>query len=472
MQRFRSKNEKKNYICTASISQNGKLSDMTCKEDTSFNADRSRHNKKSHSESHSSSSNSTNFFFDALGDHPYYTNEVGPCVDLIEDIINVEKPAFVLHMGDMQNDPLGTTGNVNLPSEPISTDAAQMITNSRELWWRIKVPFIVTPGDNDWCDTNRTFGNPMPPINPPYLPNRAPPNLYPLATLHDFRDVWFRQGYNVKPDFKIHHQSHEQPKYSAYVENLRWIYNNILFVSVHTMGGDNGLNQFAGSSSNPSALLDVKVEAANAKVTGSISGNVLTVTAVSWGVLALGQDLSSDYVGGTGILFGTQITGQLSGTAGGIGTYSINIAQTLASTANILAGGRINANLAWLNKAFEVAIRKDVRGIVLFTQANIDFSNPSVGFQAFANMLWDKAVSNPNLQILEIHGDNHTFDIAKPFPTQGPYPAYNTAIPNSYLNNITVVAIVGSDRGVGRVKISVDLDTPALFSFYSSLNTL
>jgi len=61
-----------------------------------------------------------------------------------------------------------------------------------------------------------------------------------------------------------------------------------------------------------------------AHFTGSISGNVLTVTAVSSGALATGQTI-------TGSNEGTTITGQLTGTPGGIGTYSVSSAQTLAA---------------------------------------------------------------------------------------------------------------------------------------------
>ena len=61
--------------------------------------------------------------------------------------------------------------------------------------------------------------------------------------------------------------------------------------------------------------------------TGSISGGVLTVTAVQQGALAVGQVLS-DTTGALG--GGTQITGFLTG-AGGIGTYSVSVPQTVAS---------------------------------------------------------------------------------------------------------------------------------------------
>lgn len=82
------------------------------------------------------------------------------------------------------------------------------------------------------------------------------------------------------------------------------------------------------------------VAASTASVTGSIapgtqgvtgtesaSYGVMTVTAVGSGTLVVGGTLS-----GTNVVTGTQITGQTSGTTGGIGVYSVNIPQTVAST--------------------------------------------------------------------------------------------------------------------------------------------
>lgn len=70
------------------------------------------------------------------------------------------------------------------------------------------------------------------------------------------------------------------------------------------------------------------IAATTSSVTGSIAGNVLSVTAVSSGTVYPGTTIS-----GTGVATGTQIVSQLSGTAGGIGTYSVSIPeQTVAST--------------------------------------------------------------------------------------------------------------------------------------------
>lgn len=65
-------------------------------------------------------------------------------------------------------------------------------------------------------------------------------------------------------------------------------------------------------------------------ITGSISGTTLTVTAISQGAVSMGQTLS-----GTGITAGTTIVGFLTGAGGNInevGTYTVNISQTVAST--------------------------------------------------------------------------------------------------------------------------------------------
>jgi len=76
---------------------------------------------------------------------------------------------------------------------------------------------------------------------------------------------------------------------------------------------------------NPSTLNFI-----GASFTGSIAGNVLTVTGILSGALAQGQTLS-----GTGITAGTKITQFLTGAGGNInetGTYQLNISQTVAST--------------------------------------------------------------------------------------------------------------------------------------------
>lgn len=73
---------------------------------------------------------------------------------------------------------------------------------------------------------------------------------------------------------------------------------------------------------------------AGASFTGSIAATTLTVTAVGSGVLAAGQPIS-----GAGVTAGTTIVSQLTGTPGGIGTYSVSASQTVASEALTSLGG-------------------------------------------------------------------------------------------------------------------------------------
>ena len=77
---------------------------------------------------------------------------------------------------------------------------------------------------------------------------------------------------------------------------------------------------------------------ATTSVTGSIAGNVLTVSAVASGTLYPGATLSG--TGGGGVTSGTKIVSQLSGTTGGTGTYALNVpSQTVTSTTITAAAG-------------------------------------------------------------------------------------------------------------------------------------
>jgi microcystin-dependent protein len=62
-------------------------------------------------------------------------------------------------------------------------------------------------------------------------------------------------------------------------------------------------------------------------VTGSIATTTLTVSAVSSGAIQIGDILS-----GSGVTANTKVLNQLTGTAGGIGTYTVDTSQTVAST--------------------------------------------------------------------------------------------------------------------------------------------
>lgn len=88
-----------------------------------------------------------------------------------------------------------------------------------------------------------------------------------------------------------------------------------------------GAVQFANAATpTQAAQVTASIAPALATFTGSILGNVLTVTALASGTLTPGMTLSGS--GGTAsIATNTAITAQLSGTPGGIGAYSLNIGE-------------------------------------------------------------------------------------------------------------------------------------------------
>ncbi len=342
-----------------------------------------------------------NFFFDAVGDAVYLEEEVPAWQNIIDNVINKEKPAFVVHVGDTQIDPRG----LELPDPlKIALDEAQMLPK-RYFWWQINAPFIITPGDNDWSDT---IASPTGPVqgSPPY-----PPNPDPIGTLNDFRTIWYDSGTNVSFPFKVVSQPDEFPEYSDYIENKRWCYHGIVFVTIHTISGDNGLEP--ADSIYPEARQAIIDEASG-------------------------------------------------------------------------PNGRIAANQAWLNKAFDVAESCNARGLVIVTQAYPGFyaGGTTPGFEPELTLIRDRTIANieNDLQVLFVYGDLHFFNVDKPLPLLGSSPVYDYAeyIPGqTFVPNFTSVIVPGPSEGgfsgpsagPGRVKILVNFDSPGLFEIYSSLTT-
>lgn len=88
--------------------------------------------------------------------------------------------------------------------------------------------------------------------------------------------------------------------------------------------------------------------------TGSIAGTTLTVTASASGSILGGQPLV-----GTGVTASTVVTGQTSGTAGGIGTYTVNQSQTVASESMTTAGVPPSANYAVVTVTVQGIVYRD-----------------------------------------------------------------------------------------------------------------
>lgn len=176
--------------------------------------------------------------------------------------------------------------------------------------------------------------------------------------------------------------------------NLLDIYNN----ESHAGGEAHMWDQWAiVNCSNP----DV-VKGAGGVFTGSITGTTLTISAVSWGVLnwlTPGLGLS-----GTGVTGGTLVTAQLSGTTGGVGTYTVSISQTVGSTT--LYGSTTDTHAYGLFLSFE-------RGCVIgcdFNQQAVDIGQTrsshtlrllyGTDYYIAHNKLWNPGTTGHNLKMM------------------------------------------------------------------------
>lgn len=104
---------------------------------------------------------------------------------------------------------------------------------------------------------------------------------------------------------------------------------NDTFTIPVTVAARTGTGTLTAIEAAPAAVtetLTLACTAAGASVTASISGTTMTVTAVGSGALSVGETLS-----GTGVTAGTTITAFGTGT-GGVGTYTVSVSQTVAST--------------------------------------------------------------------------------------------------------------------------------------------
>lgn len=97
--------------------------------------------------------------------------------------------------------------------------------------------------------------------------------------------------------------------------------NSTAFGGVSSTTVTGGQVSFAGQTTFTDAAYAATTNA------GSIATTTLTVGGVITGAFAANQ-----YISGTGVTPGTMITAQLTGPAGGAGTYSVNISQTVAAT--------------------------------------------------------------------------------------------------------------------------------------------
>jgi hypothetical protein len=131
--------------------------------------------------------------FGVLGDAPYSDAEAER-LDGVIDEMNAEALAFVVHVGD-----IGSS-----TAEQACSDA--WLKARKEQFARIRHPFLLLPGDNEWSDCPR-----------------------PLERLRVWRSLF------CSPTLKVHRQAGE------YCEHVRWESGGWVFVALNVPGRNNNM---------------------------------------------------------------------------------------------------------------------------------------------------------------------------------------------------------------------------------------
>ena len=150
--------------------------------------------------------NEPNFSFIAIGDTPYSSAENRLIKSAIIPAIQQANPPFLVHYGDLKGG--GETCSETLLRER-RNDIYDMLPSG---------PIFYTPGDNEWVDCDRS--NLKSPVSE-------------LSMLALVRRVFFSEPIDLPAGWSYA----SQPNFP---ENARWIYNDVLFATVHLTSTNNG----------------------------------------------------------------------------------------------------------------------------------------------------------------------------------------------------------------------------------------
>lgn len=151
------------------------------------------------------------FSFVVVGDTAYRgESSVRAYISLIE-LINETQPDFTIHVGDIWGASICSSARYE---EAVVTF---------ELYDQ---PLIYTPGDNEWTDCNRVaYG--------------GYENSNSLWTL---REVFFTQAQSFgKQKIPLVRQGDVSDEHAKYVENVRWLQERVLFLTLNVPGSNNNL---------------------------------------------------------------------------------------------------------------------------------------------------------------------------------------------------------------------------------------
>ena len=150
------------------------------------------------------------FEFIAIGDTAYRGESSIEAYHQLIALINKSEAAFSIHVGDIWG------------ASMCIEERYVEIRNTFNTYVR---PVIFTPGDNEWTDCNR-----------------HPYGDWETATrLEVLREVFFKEAMSLgEESMPLVRQSDVSP-YPKFVENSRWLYNEVLFFTLNVPGSNNSV---------------------------------------------------------------------------------------------------------------------------------------------------------------------------------------------------------------------------------------
>lgn len=175
------------------------------------------------------------FEFALIGDVPYKEVDYWKVDNVIAEINADKQLKWVLHAGDIKN---GST----LCSDEMFEDRLQRFQH-------FTIPFILTPGDNEWTDCHRANNG----------------SYQPLERLNRLRELFYPvPGETLGQKTMTVETQAEDPNYGEFVENTRWMEQHVMFAALHIVGSNNALANFTGRTPVDDAEVTHRVDATRA----------------------------------------------------------------------------------------------------------------------------------------------------------------------------------------------------------------
>ena len=163
------------------------------------------------------------FQFALIGDTGYSTEGIEGFKRLLASI-NAAELAFVVHVGDFENDGRAYTRNPSAGPMPCTDESFQAVYDSFQ---SIRHPVILTPGDNDWTDCHGVVAR----------------KFEPIERLAKVRTMFFPEGRSLGQRTIPFISQAADSQQGKFRENLRWSIGGVTFVTLHIVGSNDNFGR-------------------------------------------------------------------------------------------------------------------------------------------------------------------------------------------------------------------------------------